>query len=99
MNVKWFALRDHEAEIRWLIGNVESRSVSINSLARVMKIMRRRNGLEVQATTDRLAQWLGRELVRDFRGRANYRWAHPDKLLYAMERSRVGGDDERRSSR
>lgn len=73
MNVKWFTHRDHEAEIRWLIGNVEARSVSINSLARVMKIMRRRNGMEVQVTTDRLAQWLGRELVRDFRGRAYHR--------------------------
>lgn len=82
-----------------MIGNVEARSVSINPLARVMKIMRRLNGMEVQATTDRLAQWLGRESARDFRGRANYRWAHRDMLLCAIERCRVGGDDERRSSR
>lgn len=99
MNVKWFALRDHDAEIRWLIGNAEARSVSINPLVRVMESMRRRNGMEVQATTDRLAKWLGRESARDFRGRANYRWAHRDMLLCAIERSRMGGDDERRSSR
>jgi NMD protein affecting ribosome stability and mRNA decay len=81
VTVEWSELKDHEAEIRGLIGNVEARALSVNPLARVMKIVKRRNDMEVQTTTDRLAQRLGRELVRAFRGTVTYRWAHRDMLL------------------
>jgi hypothetical protein len=73
--------RNHEAEIRGLIDNVEARTLSINPLARVMKIIARRRDLEVHTTTDRLAQRLGREPVRAFRGRVTYRWSHRDMLV------------------
>ena len=81
LTVRWSALKDHETEIRGLIDNVEARTLSINPLARVMKIIARRRDLEVHTTTDRLAQRLGRELVRAFRGRVTYRWAHRDMLV------------------
>lgn len=81
LTVRWSALKDHEAEIRGRIDNVEARTLSINPLARVMKIIGRQHDLEVHTTTDRLAQRLGRELVRAFRGRVTYRWAHRDMLV------------------
>jgi hypothetical protein len=45
-----------------------------------MKIVRRRKDLEVQTTNDRLAQRIGRELERAYKGKATYHWAHRDML-------------------
>jgi NMD protein affecting ribosome stability and mRNA decay len=81
VTLRWSALRDREAEIRGLIGNVEARALSVNPLERVMKIVRRRKDLEVLTTNDRLAQRIGRELVRAYKGRVTYRWAHRDMLV------------------
>ncbi len=80
VTLKWSDLREHEAEIRGLVGNVEARALSVNPLERVMKIVRRRKDLEVQTTNDRLAQRIGRELVRAYKGRVTYHWAHRDML-------------------
>jgi len=80
VTLKWSTLRDHEAEIRGLIANVEARAVSVNPLERVMKIVRQRKDLEVQTTNDRLAQRIGRELVRAYKGKVTYHWAHRDML-------------------
>lgn len=78
--LKWSDLREHEDEIRGLIANVEARAVSVNPLDRVMKIARRKKDLEVQTTNDRLAQRLVRALVRAYKGKADYKWAHRDML-------------------
>ena len=72
VTLRWSGLRDHEGEIRGLISNVEMRAVSVNPLDRVMKIIRRKNELEVQTTNDRLAQRIGRALVRAYKGTASY---------------------------
>ena len=45
-----------------------------------MKIVRRRKDLEVQTTNDRLAQRIGRELERAYKGKSTYHWAHRDML-------------------
>ena len=79
--LKWSSLRDYEAEIRGLITNVEARAVSVNPLDRVMKIVRRKKELEVQTTNDRLAQRIGRALVRSYKGTAAYNWAHRDMMV------------------
>jgi NMD protein affecting ribosome stability and mRNA decay len=81
VTLKWSDLRDHEAEIRGLIANVESRAVSVNPLERVMKIVQRKKELEVQTTNDRLAQRIGRALVRAYKGKAAYSWAHRDMMI------------------
>lgn len=81
VTVKWSELNDHEAEIRGLIAHVEARAISVNPLDRVMKIDRRRRDLEVQTTNDRLAQRLGRALVRAYKGKAAYKWAHRDMMV------------------
>ena len=80
VTLTWSGLREHEAEIRGLISNVEARAMSVNPLERVMKIVRRRKVLEVQTTNDRLAQRIGRELERAYKGKATCRWAHRDML-------------------
>jgi hypothetical protein len=65
--LKWSDLRNHEAEIRWLLANVEARAVSVNPLDRGVKIVRRKKELEVQMTNDRLAQRIGRALVQAYK--------------------------------
>lgn len=81
VTLRWSELEDHEAEIRGLIANVEARAVSVNPLDRVMKIARRKKELEVQTTNDRLAQRIGRALVRAYKGKAAYSWAHRDMMV------------------
>ncbi|HEY5627718.1 MAG TPA: BCAM0308 family protein [Nitrospira sp.] len=81
VTLKWSNLREHESEIRGLIANVEARAVSVNPLDRVMKIVRRQNELEIQTTNDRLAQRVGRALVRAYKGKSSYNWAHRDMMV------------------
>ena len=81
VTLKWAHLRDYEDEIRGLIANVEARAVSVNPLDRVMRVARRKKDLEVQTTNDRLAQRLGRALVRAYKGKAEYKWAHRDMMV------------------
>ena len=81
VTLRWSELEDHEAELRGLIANVEARAVSVNPLDRVMKIARRKKELEVQTTNDRLAQRIGRALVRAYKGEAAYSWAHRDMMV------------------
>jgi hypothetical protein len=81
VTLTWSHLPDYEAEIRGLIANVETRAVSVNPLDRVLKIVRRKQELEVQTTNDRLAQRIGRALVRSYKGKAAYKWAHRDMMV------------------
>ena len=81
VTLKWSGLREHEGEIRGLIANVETRAVSVNPLDRVMKIVGRKKDLEVQTTNDRLAQRLGRALVRAYKGKVDYKWSHRDMMV------------------
>ncbi len=60
---------------------MEARALSVNPLQRVMKIVRLGKDIEVQTTNDRLAQRIGRELVRAYKGRVTYHWAHRDMLV------------------
>lgn len=81
VTLTWSDLREHETEIRGLIANVEERALSVNPLERVIKITRLKKDLEVKTTNDRLAQRIGRELVRAYKGKAEYKWAHRDMLV------------------
>jgi NMD protein affecting ribosome stability and mRNA decay len=82
VTLRWPDLDKHEAEVRGLISNEEARALAVNPLARVMKIVTfNKREMEVQTTSDQLAQRIGRELVRAFGGKASYRWAHKDMML------------------
>lgn len=95
VTIQWSKLSEHEAELRGLIGNVEARALSVNPLERVMKVVKRKQALEVQTTNDRLAQRIGRELVRAYKGTVSYRWAHRDMLA----RVEWKGPEERAKAR
>ena len=84
VTLRWSGLLDHDAEVRGLIANVEARAVSVNPLDRVLKIARRKDELEIQTTNDRLAQRIGRALVRAFKGKSTYHWAHRDMMVRVM---------------
>lgn len=84
VTLKWSDLRDHEAEIRGLIANVEARAISVNPLDRVLKILRSKEEMEIQTTNDRLAQRIGRALVRSYKGKSTYHWAHRDMMVRVM---------------
>lgn len=82
VTLRWSELDEHETEIRGLIVNEEARALSVNPLARVMKVVTfSRRDMEVQTTSDQFAQRIGRALVRAFGGKTAYRWAHKDMLL------------------
>jgi NMD protein affecting ribosome stability and mRNA decay len=82
VTVRWPDLDEHEAEIRGLIVNEEARALAVNPLARVMKIVTfSRRDMEIQTTSDQLAQRIGRALARAFGGKTAYRWAHKDMML------------------
>lgn len=95
VTLKWSDLREREGEIRGLIANVEARAASVNPLDRVMKIAWRKKDLEVQTTNDRLAQRLGRALMRAYKGKAEYKWAHRDMMV----RVTWQGPEEKSSSK
>ena len=80
VTLTWSDLRAHESEIKGLIANVEERALANNPLERVMKISRLKKDLEVKTTSDRLAQRIGRELVRAYKGKVATHWAHVDML-------------------
>jgi NMD protein affecting ribosome stability and mRNA decay len=80
LTLKWSELRAHEADLRGLIKHVEARAMSVNPLERVMKISKRGDAMEIQTTNDKLAQRIGREIVRAFHGKVRYHWSHQDKL-------------------
>jgi len=95
VTLKWPGLKDHEAEIMGLIKHVEARALSVNPLERVMKVVKRRNEVEIQTTNDKLAQRIGRELVRAYKGEVIYRWSHKDKLTRVDWNAPVPRDGKR----
>ena len=64
-----------------MLANAEKRAVSVNPLDRVMNIVKRKKDLEVRTTKDRLAQRVGRALVRFYKGKSASMWAHRDMML------------------
>jgi len=57
-----------------MLANMEKCAVSVNPLDRVMKIVKRKKDLEVRTTKDRLAQRVGRALVRFYKGKSASMW-------------------------
>ncbi|GKS60158.1 hypothetical protein YTPLAS18_36850 [Nitrospira sp.] len=99
VTLTWADLPAHDADIRGLITHVESRLMLVNPLDRVMKSTRRRTNLEVQTTTDRLAQRIGRELVKAFKGHVTYHWAHRDMLIRVDWRGPDAAEKTKRAAR
>lgn len=98
LTLKWPSLKEHAADVTGLIRNEEARAMAVNPLERVMKIVTRGQTMEVQTTNDRLAQRIGRELVRAYKGEVAYHWSHKDKLTRVEWRGPVRPKEARKRS-
>lgn len=78
--INWPNWVAHKADVLNLIHNEEKRACKVNPLERVMAIRERPGGVDIETTTEHLAQRLGNHLNRAFRGQIQYKWSHKDKL-------------------
>lgn len=80
VSIQWPNWLTHKAEIMGLIHNEEKRASHVNPLERIMAIHTRSGGVDIETTTEQMAQRIGRDLVRAFHGKVQYKWSHKDKL-------------------
>lgn len=78
--INWPNWVAHKADVLNLIHNEEKRACHVNPLERIMAIRERSGGVDIETTTEHLAQRLGDHLHRAFRGQIRYKWSHKDKL-------------------
>lgn len=78
--INWPNWVTHKADVLNLIHNEEKRACKVNPLERVMAIRERSGGVDIETTTEHLAQRLGKHLNRAFQGQIQYKWSHKDKL-------------------
>lgn len=80
ISIHWPNWLAHKAEVLNLIHHEEKQACRINPLERIMGIRERGDGVDIETTTERMAQRLGRHLKRAFKGDVQYKWSHKDKL-------------------
>jgi NMD protein affecting ribosome stability and mRNA decay len=68
-------LREHVEEIFNLIRNEEKKMRASNPLDRIIEVKKKRNGVEVTTTTERLAQRLGKAIHRAYSGTLHFSWS------------------------
>lgn len=73
-------VREHAKEIMNAIDNKEDRAFHINPLEQIVEIRRFEDRIEVQTTTDKMAQRLGQFLHKTFSGEITYKWSSDTKL-------------------
>lgn len=73
--------RQHRAEIQNLIQNVAAEVAEVNPMARIMAVTDDDETLVVETTTEKLAQRIGRQLVRAYNGSVRYRWSGGNHLV------------------
>lgn len=76
----------HAEEIMNLIGNKGLRQLHINPLERVMDVRRSAGRIEVQTTTEKLAQRIGQILKKAYHGEVSYKWSDDTKLARVVWR-------------
>jgi hypothetical protein len=74
-------LQIHRDEILRLVRNEEGRAMGINPLERIMAVTEEDGTVRVTTTDEKLAQRIGREVRKAFRGSLEYRWSEDDKLV------------------
>lgn len=74
-------LKDHKDEILRRIRNEEGRAKKVNPLERIIAVNDGGETLELQTTTERFAQRIGREINRAFKGKVQYRWSTDNKFV------------------
>lgn len=71
----------HREEILHRIRHEEGRAKAVNPLERIITVKDVNGYMEILTTNERLAQRIGRELERAFKGTVRYRWSHDDKQV------------------
>jgi NMD protein affecting ribosome stability and mRNA decay len=74
-------LRTHRDEILSIVRNEERRARGTNPLERIMKIREGDGTVEILTTKEKLAQRIGREIRKAFRGTASYKWSEDASLV------------------
>jgi NMD protein affecting ribosome stability and mRNA decay len=74
-------LRAHRDEILTVARNEERRARGINPLERIMGLRESDGELEILTTDEKLAQRIGREIRKAFRGTVAYKWSEDASLL------------------
>jgi NMD protein affecting ribosome stability and mRNA decay len=74
-------LRGHRDELLTVARNEERRARGINPLERIMGTRERDDGMEILTTDEKLAQRIGREIRKAFRGAVDYKWSEDASLL------------------
>lgn len=74
-------LISHKDEILHLIHNEETRAKGVNPLERIISVKELENAIEIQTTSERFAERVGKEIKRAFKGEVAYHWTHGDKWI------------------
>ena len=74
-------LKEHKEEILHRIRHEERRAKTVNPLERIMAIKETNGHIEILTTNEKLAQRIGRELHRAFKGTVRYQWPGDDKQV------------------
>ncbi len=72
---------DERQEIVRILRNEEEQAREKNPLERIMTLAQKNLEWEVQTTTEKLAQRLGRSLRKARGGKLTYKWSHNNKFL------------------
>ena len=81
-------LWEHEEEIRHLLHNEEEKTLAKNPLARIIRITREGNELQIETTEEKLAEHLGRTLNKAHQGDLAVSWdSDHDLCRVTWERS------------
>ncbi|RMH08311.1 MAG: ATPase [Nitrospirae bacterium] len=81
VSLRWDNWEAHQKDLMGLIRNEETRARRINPLERIITMHVLPDGAEIETTTERLAQRIGRQVKRAFHGTVQYKWSHKDKLV------------------
>jgi hypothetical protein len=81
LTLRWPGLPEHRRDILGLLRKEAARAKEVNPLERIMKIEDERKELRVFTTSNKLAQRMGREMERAYKGKTHYQWGHRDKLV------------------
>lgn len=73
-------VEEHGNEIMSVIDNKEDRQFYINPLEQIIDIRRRDGRIEVETTTEKLAQRIGQILQKAFQGELTYKWSADTKI-------------------
>ncbi|HXN07803.1 MAG TPA: BCAM0308 family protein [Nitrospiria bacterium] len=74
-------LAENKDEILHLIRNEEERTKRINPVARIISVKDTDDGIEIQTTSERFAERLGKEVKKAFKGELHFHWSKGDKLV------------------